>query len=44
MIMGILTNLFNKKHEIEKREKLPEDVFLAMIMSILNMNNKKCNS
>ena len=29
MIMGILTNLFSKKHEIEKREKLPEDVFFS---------------
>lgn len=29
MIMGILKNLFSKKHEIEKREVLPEDIFFS---------------
>ena len=29
MIMGLIKNLFSKKYEIEKREKLPEDVFLS---------------
>ena len=29
MIMGIITNLFSKKHEIEKRENPPEDIFFS---------------
>ena len=29
MIMGILTNLFSKKHEIENRENPPEDIFFS---------------
>ena len=29
MIMGIIKNLFSKKHEIEKREHPPEDIFFS---------------